>query len=83
MTVLDLPLQENISATPDPVEMGGEGYSTVRRRIPFFVARSELYYWTRQWQEGEREALRDLAEGRSRRFPDGASAAEWLLADED
>jgi hypothetical protein len=83
MTVLELPLQENASAPPDRVEIGGETYSTVRQRIPFFVARAQLYYWTRDWQAGERKALEDLAEGRYRRFPDGASAAKWLLTDED
>jgi hypothetical protein len=83
LTVLDLPLRENVSASPDRVEIGGKTYSTVRRRVPFFVARTELYYWTRDWQAGEREALEDIAEGRVRRFPDGASAAKWLLSDED
>jgi hypothetical protein len=83
VTDLAIPLRANLSGGPELVELGGETYSTVRRHMPFFVARDQLYYWTREWQAGEAEALRDLEEGRSRRFPDGTSAADWLLSDED
>jgi hypothetical protein len=84
MTELAIPLHENASRGRALVDVGGETFSTtVRRRVPLFVARDQLYYWTRDWQVGEQEALRDLDEGRFRTFPDGASAAEWLLRDED
>jgi hypothetical protein len=83
VTTLAIPLHANLSGGPEHVELGGETYSTVRRRMPFFVTRDQLYYWTREWQAGEREALQDLKKGDFRRFPDGTSAAEWLLTDED
>lgn len=52
------------------------------RDVPLFVPRDQAYYWTRQWQAGESEALRELAEGKARRFGSGAEAAQWLLADD-
>ena len=52
-------------------------------RMPLFIPRAQLYFWTAEWQEGEEEALRDLESGRFQTFPDGASAASWLLTDED
>jgi hypothetical protein len=57
--------------------------STGKNRPPLFVSRKQLYYWTKEWQAGEAEALRDVAEGRSRTFESGADAADWLLSDED
>jgi hypothetical protein len=56
--------------------------ATGRGRPPLFVPRSQLYYWTRSWQAGEAEALRELAEGDFLTFSDGTAAAEWLLDDE-
>lgn len=52
-------------------------------RIPIFVPSGQLYYWTKEWQDGEAEALRDIRAGRVRRFSSGADAADWLLGDED
>lgn len=54
-----------------------------RRQAPLFVPRKQTYYWTLEWQHGEAEALREIAEGRARRFASGAAAAEWLLSDDD
>jgi hypothetical protein len=51
-------------------------------RLPLFIPRSQLYYWTREWQSGEAEALDDIVHGRVRRFSSGTDAAAWLLADE-
>ena len=53
------------------------------RRVPLFVPRDQAYYWTTQWQRDEAEALREIAEGKARRFSSGAAAAEWLVADDD
>jgi hypothetical protein len=84
MTDVAIPLVENVSRGSDRIAFNGETYSTtVRRLMPFFVARDQLYYWTHEWQTGEAEAMRDLGEGRYRTFPDSTSAAEWLLRDED
>jgi hypothetical protein len=52
-----------------------------RRRAPFFVPRDQAYFWTLEWQLGEAEALREIAEGNVLRFSSGAAAAEWLLSD--
>ncbi len=53
------------------------------RRIPLFAPRDQAYYWTVAWQRGEAEALREVAEGKTRRFSSGAAAAEWLLSDDE
>jgi hypothetical protein len=50
---------------------------------PLVVPSRQLYYWTKEWQAGEAEALADIAEGRARTFPNGTAAADWLLSDED
>lgn len=64
------------------------GYATAYaagplRRAPLFVPRDQAYYWTVAWQRDEAEALREIEEGKARRFPSGAAAAEWLLSDDD
>ena len=51
--------------------------------IPLFVAKGQLYYWTRRWQQDEDAALKELSEGQGLKFADGSSAADWLLDDED
>ena len=77
-------VQENVSRGPELVEIRGDSSaSTARRRAPLFVPSGQLYYWTREWQNGEEDALRDLEEGRFETFPDETSAARWLLEDED
>jgi hypothetical protein len=52
-------------------------------RIPLFMPRSQAYYWSIDWQVGELEALREIAEGDVRSFGSGAAAAEWLLKRDD
>ena len=56
--------------------------STAGRRVPLFVPRSQAYFWTSRWQEGEAEALNEIAAGTVRRFSSGAEAANWLLSDD-
>jgi hypothetical protein len=51
--------------------------------MPLFVPRSQIYYWSATWQDGERDALGDLGAGRYRIFQSGADAADWLLSDDD
>jgi hypothetical protein len=83
MTV-QIPPRENLSGGRGVVDVGGETFSTtVHREMPFFVSRDQLYYWMREWQNGEADALRDLEAGHFRRFPDGKSAATWLLDEAD
>lgn len=42
---------------------------------------SQSYYWTREWQEAEREAVEELRRGEYVSFASGAEAAQWLMAD--
>ena len=52
--------------------------------FPSVVTRSQAYYWSRFWQEGEAEALREIEAGESVRFDNPSDAVRWLLsADND
>ncbi len=42
------------------------------------VDRSQAYFWTRRWQEGEKEAEADIRAGRIHRFDDIEEALEFL-----
>ena len=42
---------------------------------------SQSYYWTREWQEAEREAIEEFRRGEYVSFASGAEAAQWLMAD--
>jgi hypothetical protein len=79
---LTLSLRENSSRSRDTFNAGGPPAAKATRP-PLFVPTQQLYYWTKDWQAGELEALRDLAEGRSQTFPNGTAAADWLLSDEE
>lgn len=44
----------------------------------------QSYYWTEEWQAGERESLAELAAGRGIRFETAEEVIAWLQApDED
>lgn len=77
-----IPLRENAEQTSNVVEATFAS-TGVHERPPLFVPLGQLYYWTKEWQAGEAEALLDLREGRSRTFRDGTAAADFLLSDED
>lgn len=79
---LELPLQAT-AERQSFVRLAETCTAATGRRPPLFVPRDQLYYWTREWQEGEAEALREIAEGQARRFPDGTAAADWLLSDDE
>jgi hypothetical protein len=49
-----------------------------RRRVPLFSRSDQLYYWTREWQEGEAEALAELERGEGVVFEDPKEAVRWL-----
>lgn len=59
--------------------------SDARRRMvaPLIIPHSQVYYWTRAWQQGESESLADLRTGRARRFHSAADAAAYLLSDDE
>ena len=84
MTTITLPTLET-AGPPARVELQVfEDFASAgpSREVPLFVPRSQAYYWSEEWQEGEAKSLRDLAEGKVRRFGSGAEAARWLLADD-
>ena len=90
MTTLTLPRSQNTAqnATADvaPVEAVSASQGGERRpglRLPLFVRSDQLYFWTREWQMGEAEALKEIKDGTVRRFSSGTDAAAWLLADDD
>jgi hypothetical protein len=74
--------QEATASIPAIASARASG-ETAGLRVPLFVPRSQLYYWTKDWQDGESEALADIAAGHVSRFPTGADAASWLLRNED
>jgi hypothetical protein len=53
------------------------------RRVPPFISKSQAYYWTRAWQEGEAEALAEIAAGEGRVFNDPHELARYLLSSGD
>jgi len=61
------------SSTPEPRP----------RLVPLFIPRDEAYYWTREWQHDEAEALRELERGEGRVFRDPKDAVRWLRSPED
>ena len=79
---LTLPHIENFARSDETVEATPASTGKLNRP-PLFVGRDQLYFWTRAWQEGEAEALGEIAEGKARRFPDGTSAANWILSDDE
>lgn len=48
------------------------------RHVPCSIPRDQLYYWTREWQEGEAEALAELERGEGVVFEDPKEAVRWL-----
>lgn len=55
-----------------------EGLERPPSGVPLYVPRSQAYYWTKEWQAGEREAQREIDEGRARRFDNPRDAIRWL-----
>jgi len=54
------------------------------RLVPqVLVERSQAYFWTERWQEGEREADEDLRAGRYKDFGDIESLLEDLESDNE
>ena len=49
------------------------------RTIPPLTDANQAYYWTRVWQEGERETLAELSRGNGKTFDSGKEAIAWLL----
>lgn len=39
---------------------------------------SQAYFWTPEWQAGERDAEEEIREGRTHRFPTVEALLAWL-----
>jgi AbrB family looped-hinge helix DNA binding protein len=61
----------------DLLEVLVEADGTVRLVPQIAVERSQAYFWTRRWQDGERKADDDLIDGRYRDF----TSMDDLIAD--
>ena len=61
----------------DLLEVVIESDGTVRLVPQIAVERSQAYFWTRRWQDGEREADDDLIAGRYKDF----ASMDDLIAD--
>jgi len=51
--------------------------------LPLSVSRRQLYYWSRAWQDEERAALEELADGDFVEFDSMADAIQWLCSPDD
>lgn len=58
------------------VEMDKEGHIVLTPKK--LVDASQSYFWTEEWQRGERKADEDIKAGRVRRFKSAKEAVEYL-----
>lgn len=56
---------------------------TAARGMPVVVPASQLYFWSRRWQAGERDAERDRRSGDVRTFASSKDVISWLLSPDD
>ena len=47
-------------------------------KLKKLVDKDQAWFWTKRWQEGEKEAEEDIRTGRVHRFPDSRSAVAFL-----
>ncbi|MBN2240509.1 MAG: AbrB/MazE/SpoVT family DNA-binding domain-containing protein [Dehalococcoidales bacterium] len=47
-------------------------------KLKKLIDKSQAWFWTERWQQGEKEAEEDIRTGRTHKFPDAASAVEYL-----
>jgi AbrB family looped-hinge helix DNA binding protein len=47
-------------------------------KLKKLVDKDQAWFWTKRWQQGEKEAEEDIREGRVHRFPDAKSAITHL-----
>lgn len=53
------------------------------QRPPLFAARDEVFFWTREWQAGERESAAEREAGNMRTFGNADDLLAWLRAPEE
>ncbi len=47
-------------------------------KVKKLVDKEQAWFWTKRWQQGEKEAEEDIRAGRVHRFPDSRSAVAFL-----
>ena len=47
-------------------------------KVKKLVDKEQAWFWTKRWQQGEKEAEEDIRAGRVHRFPDSKSATAFL-----
>ncbi len=52
--------------------------SEIVLKVKKLVDKDQTWFWTRRWQQGEKEAEEDIRDGRVHRFPDAKSAVAFL-----
>jgi hypothetical protein len=57
--------------------------NVARDGLPGTIPSDQLFFWTRQWQEGEAESAAARAAGDVREFASGREATRWLLSDDE
>ncbi len=62
----------------DLLEVVVEADGSLRLIPKVAVDRSQAYFWSKRWQEGEKEAEEDIRVGRLHRFDDIDEALEFL-----
>ncbi len=65
----------------DALEVIIDEDGTLRLVPQVLIERSQAYFWTERWQEGERETGEDLRAGRYKEFDDIESLLEELESD--
>jgi AbrB family looped-hinge helix DNA binding protein len=54
--------------TGDLLEVTIDADGTIRLTPKVAIDRSQAYFWTQRWQEGEQEAEKDIRAGRVKKF---------------
>ena len=82
-----IPIKENaISMQKEILNLNRDGdYMDVQVRdgeivlkLKKLVDKDQAWFWTKRWQQGEKEAEEDIRDGRVHRFPDAKSAITHL-----
>jgi len=47
-------------------------------KVKKLIDKDQAWFWTKRWQQGEKEAEEDIHSGRVQRFPDAKSAVAHL-----
>lgn len=80
---LDLGTQGQRNDALRAMIVGNLSVSSVQVRFPGSIPHSQLYYWTRSWQENEAAALDEIERGDSVTFDSADDAIRWLLSGDE